>query len=204
MLLSYISNLSQFLFFVLLEKLNIIKDVVTCDQKHKSGHRLMFLSRELFRKYPLSEAAARSKPRSSKASSSRKDKGPVSSSAHYKPAFYTSPRSSPSTTVASDLASVSSSMTQSSTWSPFHLSSSPDLPDPTQAFMASRAEPSAKTYESPGENSTGPTPIVEEPPDASLTQPNQVPKSRPTNGLWFQLDDSSPDSWRKKISEMSA
>ncbi|KAK3204835.1 hypothetical protein Dsin_018881 [Dipteronia sinensis] len=149
---------------------------------------------ELFRKYPLPEAVARSKPRSSKASSSRKDKGPTSSSTHYKPAFYTSPRSPPSTTVALDSAYVSSSMTQSSTGSHFHLSSSPDLPDPTQAFMASRAKPSARTYESPGESSTGPTHIVKEPPDASPTQPNQVLKSRPTNGLWFQLDDSSPDS----------
>ncbi|KAK3225263.1 hypothetical protein Dsin_005125 [Dipteronia sinensis] len=49
-----------------------------------------------------------------------------------------------------------------------------------------------------------PTPIVEEPPDAPPDQSNQVPKSRPTNGPWFQLDDSSLNSWRKKISEMSA
>ncbi|KAK3183218.1 hypothetical protein Dsin_030504 [Dipteronia sinensis] len=160
---------------------------------------------ELFQKYPFPAAAAKSKSRSSsKASGSHRDKGPASFSAPYKPALYISPRSSPSTIVDSDSVSVSSSMTHSSTGSPFHLSPSPELPDPTQLFMASRAEPSARTYESPGESSTGPTPIVEEPPDAPPTQLSQVPKSRPTNGPWFQLDDSSPDSWRKKISEMSA
>ncbi|KAK3177357.1 hypothetical protein Dsin_032936 [Dipteronia sinensis] len=159
---------------------------------------------ELFRKYPLPKDASKSKSHSSTASSScsRKDKGPD----HCKPAFYASPRSSPSTTVASDSIFVSSSRSHSSTGSPFLLSSSPDMPDPTQAFMASRAEPSDRTYDSPGDSSTGPTgptPIVEEPPDVPPAPPAPAPKSRPTNGSWFQLDDSSPDTWRKKISEIS-
>ncbi|KAK3210829.1 hypothetical protein Dsin_015535 [Dipteronia sinensis] len=154
---------------------------------------------ELFQKYPLPEAPSRSKPRS-KTSSSRKDKSPASTSAHYKPALYSSPQSTPSTAAYLDSVSVSSIMSHSSTGSPFHLSSSSDLLDPTQAFMASRAELSARTYDSPREGSTGPTPIIKEPPDATSDQSAQIPKPRPINGSWFQLDDSSPDTY----SEMSA
>ncbi|KAK1559121.1 hypothetical protein Q3G72_010945 [Acer saccharum] len=43
---------------------------------------------------------------------------------------------------------------------------------------------------------------------ADLTQEDNIPgraqSTRPTNGPWFNLDDSSLTSWRNKISEMSA
>ena len=42
---------------------------------------------------------------------------------------------------------------------------------------------------------------MEEPQESVPGQPHSA---KPTNGPWFNLDDSSPDSWRKKISEMSA
>ncbi|KAI9174389.1 hypothetical protein LWI28_016595 [Acer negundo] len=70
--------------------------------------------------------------------------------------------------------------------------------------MASRTDPqqSIQTYDSPEESSTEPPPIIEEPPDYHV--PGQPHGSRPTNGPWFDLGDLNPDSWRKKISEMSA
>ncbi|KAK3222091.1 hypothetical protein Dsin_009116 [Dipteronia sinensis] len=159
---------------------------------------------ELFRKYPLLDTASKSKSHSFNASVSRKDKGPASSSDRYKPALYPSLQKTTYSTIGSDSITVSSTISHLLIESPFDLSSTTKGLDLTQVFMASHAEPSHKTYESPNEGSTGPTPIVEEPPEAFPTQPIQVPKSKPTNGTWFQLDDSSPDSWRKKISEMSA
>ncbi|KAK3230823.1 hypothetical protein Dsin_002704 [Dipteronia sinensis] len=118
-------------------------------------------------KYPLLDATSKSKPRSSKASVSRKDKGTASSSAQYKPALYSSLQTAPSSAAESDSASISSTRSNSSTESHFHLSSASDVPDLTQAFMASIAEPSTRTYESPDKGSTCLTPIVEEPPDTS-------------------------------------
>ncbi|KAK3198549.1 hypothetical protein Dsin_021964 [Dipteronia sinensis] len=49
--------------------------------------------------------------------------------------------------------------------------------DLTLAYMASRAETSTRTYESPDESSTGPTPIVEEPSEILPNQPRQDAKS---------------------------
>ena len=62
--------------------------------------------------------------------------------------------------------------------------------------MASRTDPqpSTQTYEAPDEASTEP-PFVEEPQDDFPSTQPSGPK--PTNGPWFNLGDSSPDTWRK-------
>ncbi|KAK0585709.1 hypothetical protein LWI29_032859 [Acer saccharum] len=68
--------------------------------------------------------------------------------------------------------------------------------------MVSRTDPqpSTQTYESPDETtSTAPAPFVEEPDHV----PGRPP-AKPTNGPWFTLDDTSPGSWRTRVSEMSA
>ncbi|KAK1556952.1 hypothetical protein Q3G72_015133 [Acer saccharum] len=68
--------------------------------------------------------------------------------------------------------------------------------------MASRTDPqpSTRTYESPNESSNAP--YVEEP--AEHPPSNQPAPARPTSGPWFTLDNAFPDTWRKRISEMSA
>ncbi|KAK2656472.1 hypothetical protein Ddye_009524 [Dipteronia dyeriana] len=74
----------------------------------------------------------------------------------------------------------------------------------TQIFMAYRTnpQPSTQTYGPPDESSSSSTPIIKEPPEGSI--PGQPNVTRPTNGLWFNLDDSPSGQWRKKIYEMNA
>ena len=57
--------------------------------------------------------------------------------------------------------------------------------------MASRTDPqpSVHTYDTPDDASTGP--YVEEPHE---NVPGQPHSTKATNGPWFNLDDSSPDS----------
>ncbi|KAK2653452.1 hypothetical protein Ddye_013308 [Dipteronia dyeriana] len=74
-----------------------------------------------------------------------------------------------------------------------HQSDEDDVEDLTQVFMVSRTYPQLSTYtfDSPDEASTGPIPIVEEPPENYT--PEQPHISRPTNCPWFNLEDTSPN-----------
>ncbi|KAK0607802.1 hypothetical protein LWI29_020769 [Acer saccharum] len=157
---------------------------------------------ELFRKYPvLSSPPAKQKKRSP---SKQKDKQAASSS--YNPvllASKVSPSSSESDSTSEDVSSQSSQTSCQSSWLDTANSSPHDQADLTQVYMASRTDPqpSTQTYESPDETtSTAPAPFVEEPPDHVPGRP----PAKPTNGPWFTLDDTSPGSWRTRVSEMSA
>ncbi|KAK0584296.1 hypothetical protein LWI29_010710 [Acer saccharum] len=159
---------------------------------------------ELFRKYPvLSSPPAKQKKRSP---SKQKDKQAASSS--YNPVLLASKvsySSSKSDSTSEDVSSQSSQTSCQSSWLDTANSSPHDQADLTQVYMASRTDPqpSTQAYESPDETtSTTPTPapFVEEPPDHVPGRP----PAKPTNGPWFTLDDTSPGSWRTRVSEMSA
>jgi hypothetical protein len=65
--------------------------------------------------------------------------------------------------------------------------------------MASRtdpqpSQPSVHTYDTPDDASTGP--YVEEPQE---NVPGQPHNTKPTNGPWFNLDDSSPDLGERRF-----
>ena len=148
---------------------------------------------ELFRKYPPLSPPKKKKP-------TKKSSHKQPSSDQYRPALYTSHHSPTSSEPESDSTSTTSSQ---SSWNTIPDISTPDRDqtDLTQVFMASRTDPqpSVHTYNTPDDASTAP--YVEEPQENVSGQPYNA---KPTNGPWFNLDDSSPDSWRKKISEMSA
>ncbi|KAK2662552.1 hypothetical protein Ddye_001126 [Dipteronia dyeriana] len=70
--------------------------------------------------------------------------------------------------------------------------------------MASKTDPQPSTQTidtTSDETSDKPTPIVDEPPEHRPQAPASIP--RPTNGPWFNLEDSATRQWRRKISEMS-
>ncbi|KAK0573832.1 hypothetical protein LWI29_014262 [Acer saccharum] len=159
---------------------------------------------ELFRIYPvLFSPPAKPKKRSP---SKQKDKQTASSS--YDPVLFasnafSSSSKSDSASFSEDVSSQSSQTSCHSSWLDTAASSPHDHADLTQVFMASRTDPqpSSRTYESPDETaSTTPAPFVEEPPEHVPGRPT----AKPTNGPWFTLDDTSPGSWRTRISEMSA
>ncbi|KAK0602659.1 hypothetical protein LWI29_035755 [Acer saccharum] len=157
---------------------------------------------ELFRRYPvLSSPPAKQKKRSP---SKQKDKQAASSS--YNPVLFASKVSSSSSksdSASEDISSQSSQTSCHSSWLDTANSSPHDHADLSQVFMASRTDPqpSTQTYESPDETtSTTPAPFVEKPPDHVPGRP----PTKPTNGPWFTLDDTSLGSWRTRVSEMSA
>ncbi|KAK0573432.1 hypothetical protein LWI29_007951 [Acer saccharum] len=159
---------------------------------------------ELFRRYPiLSSPPTKPKKRSP---SKQKDKQAASSS--YDPVLFafkafSSSSKSDSASFSEDVSSQSSQTSCHSSWLDTAVSSPHDHADLTQVLMASRTDPqpSSRTYESPDETaSTTPAPFVEEPPEHVPGRP----PTKPTNGPWFTLDDTSPGSWRKRVSEMSA
>ncbi|KAK2634142.1 hypothetical protein Ddye_028934 [Dipteronia dyeriana] len=133
----------------------------------------------------------------------QKKKQPVSKP--YKHTFYTSrqPTSSSEETSSVEATSIPSefhsswetnaSSSSDQSYPSNNLSNSNALADLSRVFMASQTDhqPSTQTVdtiESSDETSDETTPIVKEPPDRH----SPAPTPKPTNGPWFNLEDSAP------------